>query len=312
MQQIFARRSSRQNAEDFSESGKLNVRTKQPSMKHRFLFPLLACIALVCGGTIAAIAQETKPADPAAAAAPAAADVPKTVELTLMQQIKLGGWIMIPIFLCSVATLYLLVDGVIRITNKKKSIPEAHVTGLKNLFRTGDYVGAYKFCKNNPSPFTNVARAALSMVGEGKNAAEEAAAAEISKENAQMQYFISYLSVIGVCTPMIGLLGTVFGMISAFATLGTSGIGDPSKLSEAIGHVLVATAAGLLIAIPAFFGYYWLRNRSAKIVHDLQDTLGTVFKKMPYEHLAGAHLGDEELYAALPNWVQSAPAEAQA
>ncbi len=275
-------------------------------MKHRFFLPIIAIVALVCGGTIAAIAQDAKPADPAAPAAPETA---KVVEMSLMDQIKLGGWIMFPIGACSIATVYLLVDGLRRITNRKRFIPEMHLTGIKNLFRTGDYVGAYKFCKTNPSPFTNVVRAALGMAGEGKHAAEEAAGAEVSKENAQMQYFISYLSVIGVCTPMIGLLGTVFGMISAFATLGTSGIGDPSKLSEAIGHVLVATAAGLLIAIPAFFGYYWLRNRSAKLVHDLQDTVGSVFKKMPYDHLAGAHLGDEELYAALPNWVQT---EAQA
>ncbi len=281
-------------------------------MKHRFLFPLIAIVSLVFGGIIAASAQDKAPA-PAAAPDPAAGEVTKTTpEMSLMDQIKLGGWIMFPIGICSVATVYLLVDGLRRITNRKRFIPDAHLSGVKNLFRTGDYVGAYKFCKNNPSPFTNVVRAALGMAGEGKHAAEEAAGAEVSKENAQMQYFISYLSVIGVCTPMIGLLGTVFGMISAFATLGTSGIGDPSKLSEAIGHVLVATAAGLLIAIPAFFGYYWLRNRSAKLVHDLQDTIGGVFKKMPYEHMAGAHLGDDELYAALPNWVQQAQPELQA
>ena len=281
-------------------------------MKHRFLFPLIAVVSLVFGGLIAASAQDKAPA-PAAAPDPAAADATKvTPEMSLMDQIKLGGWIMFPIGICSVATVYLLVDGLRRITNRKRFIPEEHLSGVKNLFRTGDYVGAYKFCKNNPSPFTNVVRAALGMAGEGKHAAEEAAGAEVSKENAQMQYFISYLSVIGVCTPMIGLLGTVFGMISAFATLGTSGIGDPSKLSEAIGHVLVATAAGLLIAIPAFFGYYWLRNRSAKLVHDLQDTIGGVFKKMPYEHMVGAHLGDDELYAALPNWVHQSQPEPQA
>lgn len=280
-------------------------------MKHRFLFPLIAIVSLVFGGLIAASAQDKAPA-PAATPDPAAAEATKgTAEMSLKDQIKLGGWIMVPIGICSVATIYLLVDGLRRVTSRKRFIPDDHLSGVKNLFRTGDYVGAYKFCKNNPSPFTNVVRAALGMAGEGKHAAEEAAGAEVSKENAQMQYFISYLSVIGVCTPMIGLLGTVFGMISAFATLGTSGIGDPSKLSEAIGHVLVATAAGLLIAIPAFFGYYWLRNRSAKLVHDLQDTIGGVFKKMPYEHMVGAHLGDDELYAALPNWVQQAQPEPQ-
>ncbi len=276
-------------------------------MKHRFLIPtLIALAAFIFGGVLAASAQE-KPAAPAPDAAAAADAAPKVISKTMMQHIEEGGLIMFPIALCSIATVYLIVDGLRRVTSRKRFLPEAHVSGVKNLFRTGDYVGAYKFCKNNPSPFCNVARAALSMAGEGKHAAEEAASAEVTKENAQMQYFISYLSVIGVCTPMIGLLGTVFGMISAFATLGTSGIGDPGKLAGAIGEVLIATASGLLIAIPAFFGFYWLKNRSAKLVHDLQDSVGGVFKKMPYEHMAGAHLGDEELYAALPNWVQAQP-----
>jgi biopolymer transport protein ExbB len=127
--------------------------------------------------------------------------------------------------------------------------------------------------------------------------------AELSKENSQMQTYISYLSVIGVCTPMIGLLGTVTGMIKAFAKLGASGIGDPSGLSAAIGEVLVATASGLVIAIPAFGAFYFLRNRAAASVHHIQDVINSVFRKMPYESLAGVHLGDEELYAAIPNWV---------
>ena len=120
-----------------------------------------------------------------------------------------------------------------------------------------------------------------------------------------MNHYISYLSVIGVCTPMIGLIGTVSGMISAFETLGTSGIGDPSKLASAIGEVLVATFSGLLIAVPAFGLYYFLRNRSAKAIHDIQDTMNSLFRKMPYEQLAGAHIGSEEIYAATPNWVQA-------
>ena len=112
-----------------------------------------------------------------------------------------------------------------------------------------------------------------------------------------MQTYISYLSVIGVCTPMIGLLGTVTGMIKAFATLGASGIGDPSSLSAAIGEVLVATASGLFIAIPAFGSFYFLRNRAVKALHDIEDTVVMLFRKMPYEQAAGAYIGDEKLYA---------------
>jgi biopolymer transport protein ExbB len=279
------------------------------------LSALLLTLYFAFGSIAPAFAQT--PAAPTAPTAPAAAtpaevtqDEAKTSSKSLMDYFKMGGPIMYLIAICSIATAYLIVDGVMRVTNFKKTMPAEHVDSLKALFRSGDYIGAYKFCKGNPSPITNVCKAGLSMAGEGRLASEEAALGEIAKENAQMQYFISYLSVIGVCTPMIGLLGTVFGMISAFDTLGTQGIGDPSKLSEAIGHVLVATASGLLIAIPAFFAFYWLRNRAAKVVHRLQETIAVLFRKMPYEHLAGAHLGDDELYAALPNWVQE-PASAQ-
>jgi len=121
-----------------------------------------------------------------------------------------------------------------------------------------------------------------------------------------MLTLISYLSVIGVCTPMIGLLGTVTGMIRAFATLGSSGIGDPSSLSAAIGQVLIATASGLVIAIPAFGAFYFLRNRAITAIHSIQDILNGLFRRMPYENLAGATIGEEEIYAAQPAWISPA------
>ena len=168
-------------------------------------------------------------------------------------------------------------------------------------------MGAYSYCKEHPSPLTNVLRTGLGLLGEGKEATEEGMIGGLSKENSQLQTWISYLSVIGVCTPMIGLLGTVTGMIKAFATLGSSGIGDPSSLAAAIGEVLVATASGLVIAIPAFGAYYFLRNRASGTMHYLQDVLAELFRLMPYQALAGVHLGGEELYAALPNWMTAAP-----
>jgi biopolymer transport protein ExbB len=211
---------------------------------------------------------------------------------------------MIPIGICSVLTLYLVIDGVVR-TGTKSVMPQQNVAAVKDLFRAGDYVGAYNYCKANPSPFTNIVRVAVSLIGDGKAAVEEGILAEIAKEDSKIQTRLSYLSVIGVCTPMIGLLGTVTGMIRAFATLGASGIGDPSSLAAAIGEVLVATASGLFIAIPAFGAFYFLRNRAVKAMHDVEDTVGMLFRKMPYELAAGAHIGDESLYAATPNWIQA-------
>jgi len=186
--------------------------------------------------------------------------------------------------------------------DERKRMLDRICTNETQFFRDGRYPEAYQYCKANPSAFTNICRVAVSQLGEGKAAVEDAILAETARENSRMQTFISYLSVIGVCTPMIGLLGTVTGMIRAFAVLGSQGIGDPSSLSAAIGEVLVATASGLFIAIPAFGSYYFLRNRAAKVLHDIQDTLAGLLRKMPYEKLAGVHIGDDELYAADPEW----------
>ena len=267
---------------------------------------LVPIIALLAGFLFATGNLHAADPTPAPAAAAAAGGEKKATEAahtkTLWDRIKEGGWVMWPIAACSILTLYFIVDGVMRTTIKRVAPPQSE-EAVKGFFRGGDYVGAYNYCKANRSPLSNVLRVGISLLGDGKNVAEEGMMGEMHKENAQMQTFISYLSVIGVCTPMIGLLGTVTGMIRAFATLGESGIGDPSKLSSAIGEVLVATASGLFIAIPAFGSFYFLRNRATAALHHIQDVVNSLFRKMPYDTLAGVHIGDEELYAAIPNWI---------
>lgn len=265
---------------------------------------LKAKIKTITLGALLAVGIQLVCAQAALAQQPAPDAKPAVQNKNLWEQICEGGFVMIPIGICSVLTLYLVIDGVVR-TGAKSVMPQQHVAAVKDLFRAGDYVGAYNYCKANPSPFTNIVRVAVSLIGDGKTAVEEGILAEITKEDSKIQTRLSYLSVIGVCTPMIGLLGTVTGMIRAFATLGASGIGDPSSLAAAIGEVLVATASGLFIAIPAFGAFYFLRNRAVKVMHDVEDTVGMLFRKMPYELAAGVHIGDESLYAATPNWIQA-------
>lgn len=224
---------------------------------------------------------------------------------TLMDLFIEGGWVMYPITACSVAMIWFIVDGYIR-TSAGKLYPVDHVTQLRELFKKGDYVGAYAFAKTAGSPVADVVRAGVAFTPDGKTMTEEAIISEITRVNAELKGRSSYLSVIGVCTPMIGLVGTVTGMMSAFETLGTSGVGDPSKLSGAIGEVLVATASGLFIAIPAFMSYYLLANRINKGIHDITEIVTGLFRAFPYEEIQGRQVGDEEIYAAKPNWNASA------
>lgn len=221
---------------------------------------------------------------------------------TLLETLVEGGWVMFPIGIMSILTVYLSTEGVRNTSIKKTSPPELEAQ-VKALFQQGDYVGAYAFCRDNKSPLTNVLRVGISLLGDGKVVVEEGMLSEMAKESSSMSTIINYLSVIGVVTPMIGLLGTVTGMIKAFSTLGASGIGDPSSLSGAIGEVLVATASGLVIAIPAFGMFYFLRSRATVAMHHIQDIINQLFRKMPYEALDGVHISGEELYANIPNWL---------
>ena len=103
---------------------------------------------------------------------------------------------------------------------------------------------------------------------------------------------IQYLSVIGVVSPMVGLTGTVMGMIKAFETLGSSGAADPSKLAGNISEVLVATGAGLFVAIPGFILYYVFRNRIQTVSVAVDSEVNLLLEDIPFEQLTGYRVSD--------------------
>lgn len=238
-----------------------------------------------------------------AAAETAAAEVS---EDSFLDTLKQGGWVMWFLLAASIALVWLTVDGFMRSTIKRM-FPPAHVEQIRSLFQSGDYRGAYEFCKANPSSLSDVVRMGVVFLPDGKNMTEEAIFSEISRIKSSFDARISYLSVIGVCGPMIGLLGTVTGMKGAFGALGKEGVGGggAGELAAHIGEVLVATASGIAVSIPAFFFFYLLRNRITTVIHDLQEVVTGLFRKMPYEKFEGYQIGDEEIYAALPNWVDA-------
>ena len=231
------------------------------------------------------------------------AEVKGGKDQTLMDVYKEGGWVMHFLLACSVAMVWLIIDISIR-TTRKRMTPLTDVATARQAFLAGDYVGAYQAMKAGTSPFCEVVRAALGSVGHGKDATEETLYVTVEKVNSTLQTRINYLSVIGVCAPMIGLLGTVGGMKGAFGQLGTSGA-DVGALAGHIGEVLVATATGLLVAIPAFGAFYFLRNKLQGAIHNLQGESERLFRNAPYEYLQNADVGQEETFAALPNWIES-------
>ncbi|MDD5201360.1 MAG: MotA/TolQ/ExbB proton channel family protein [Terrimicrobiaceae bacterium] len=243
------------------------------------------------------------------AAAPAAAEKAPHKNKTLWTVLKEGGVMMIPIGLVSVGMCSLIALGFLTL-RRRKLVPDDQVSTLRKLFTEGDYQAAVEYCRQNPGLFTDAVYTGLLCVGQGKEVTERAMEDTLAKGIAGLATRNYYLNLIGVITPMLGLTGTVLGMMGAFSTLGTSGIGDPSALAGAIGEVLVATASGLFIAIPAFTFYYVFRNWITAATAYAEDHINTLFRGMPYQDMDGIYFGTEPIFAAAPNWIGEQPAAA--
>ena len=278
-------------------------------MKNKFLAILRsvlpAFVMLAVLAPVMTFAQE-------AAADATEATAEGTADTNFLDTLEQGGWVMWPLLLASIMLVWLVVDGFFR-SAQRAMFPPEQVKAIRELFQAGDYRGVYEYCVKNRSSFSDVVRAGVVFLPDGKGMTEEAVFSEIMRVKNMFDTRISYLSVIGVCAPMIGLLGTVTGMKGAFGALSSSGAGDAGALAAHIGEVLVATATGLAVSIPAYLFYYFLRNIVATRIHDMQEVIVNLFRKMPYEKFVEVQIGDEEIYAAAPNWdaesEASAPAE---
>lgn len=206
---------------------------------------------------------------------------------------------MIPIALCAVAALYFIGDGILR-TSRRRIAPAGHEQSVKALFRQGDYTSAHKYCRENPSALTSVLGVAISSLGDGNLATEKAMAEALAKKERRLQTDTAYLLLIAICAPLIGLLGTITALMSLSLRLGASAIGDHPGLAARLGETLGATAFGLVVGLLALAAFHLLRNRAAASILHVREVVNDVFRRMPYESLAGVHLGDEELYAAVP------------
>ncbi len=213
---------------------------------------LLLLPALVAGLTLTASAQE---------AAPAAAET-STSLLGLLQQ---GGWAMFPLGLTALF-MFFLIFYCWRETVTSRFTPANLLAALPEPLRQRDVEKARSLCSSTNSVLSRCLDTALGKARTNKPDAnrekiEASFMDNVEAEDGAIGQWINYLNVVAAVAPMIGLLGTVSGMISAFQPSGRVGMGDPSALASDIGEALVTTATGLVIGIPAMVAYFIFRNR---------------------------------------------------
>jgi len=176
-----------------------------------------------------------------------------------------GGWAMYPLGLCSLAMLFLLFHCW-RETKRPKYIPDSLLGPLSSQLSQRNLKEAKQALKASPTVLARSLLAALSRAQPEKADANKAIVENnlvesLEHEENAVNQWVNYLNVIAAIAPMIGLLGTVSGMISAFQTIGSGGMGKPELLAGDIGEALITTATGLVIGIPSMVGYFIMKNR---------------------------------------------------
>lgn len=151
---------------------------------------------------------------------------------------------------------------------RENVVPVALVEGFESHLNEKRYQEAYEMAKADESFLGQVLSAGLAKLSSGYEQAIEAMQEVGEEENMKLEHRLSYMALIGTVSPMVGLLGTVQGMITTFDVIAknTSGAPDPGKLAGGISTALLTTLAGLVIAIPAIAAFNILRNRVARLV----------------------------------------------
>jgi len=194
-------------------------------------------------------------------------------KVTLLQQLGEAGIWMWPLYICSMLMVALYVFNFIQLT-KAKFCPAPLEAGLLENMQACRARSAIEIASQSPTYLGRMAAVSLPYVDAtdpetlGKEKVEDAMADFSVRENRGYMTLIGYFSLLAQAAPMIGLLGTVAGMIGAFATLRTTGGADPAKLAGDISTALLTTAGGLLVALPSLFGYFFFKNRLNKLVAD--------------------------------------------
>jgi biopolymer transport protein ExbB len=184
----------------------------------------------------------------------------------------------------SMAACTLVVDSALNI-QERKMIPGTLKSLVREALEEGSVKKAAQRCRDVPGPFSKILLAGFESAEDGAEVAQESVAIAVDMESEKLLQRVNYLNVVGNLAPMLGLLGTVQGMILAFATLGTtSGAAKNALLAVNISQALYTTAAGLVIAVPAIGFYYFFRNRAAKVILTMEGLTLEMMKSLKTLH----------------------------
>lgn len=190
--------------------------------------------------------------------------------ISMWSLVMAGGPLMIPLAICSVIAIYIFVERLLTV-NKANVSSDAFMGRVKELVLKGDINGAKLLCAQHDTPVARMIEKGVSRIGSPLKTIE-ASIENVGKiEVFRLEKNLSVLATIAGAAPMIGFLGTVIGMVSAFIAIAQEeGSVSPRLLADGIYTAMVTTVAGLVVGIIAYLGYNYLVTRVSKIIHKME------------------------------------------
>lgn len=194
----------------------------------------------------------------------------------MLELLMAGGWLMVLIVLCSILVLAICIDRLYTLNPKKIAPPHLLATVWKQL-KKGELDGPRIRTLRQSSPLGRILAAGLANAHHGRDVMKESIQEAAAHVVHDLERYLNTLGTIAAVAPLLGLLGTVVGMIDVFAEIMVQGTGNASALAGGISKALITTAAGLTVAIPAIVMHRYFVGKIDAIVVELeQETITLV------------------------------------
>lgn len=190
-----------------------------------------------------------------------------------------GGIFMYPIIFCSIFALAVFLEK-LWVLRRKRILPPEFIRNVEDLIRKQKISDALFLCQGDSSSIAKIFFAGLKNAGRGMWLVKESIEERGGREASMLEKHIGILSTIANLAPLLGLLGTVSGMIKTFNVISVQGVGNPAPLAGGIAEALITTAAGLTVAIPALVCHRIVRDKAGALIFEMEENSIRVIELM--------------------------------
>ena len=197
----------------------------------------------------------------------------------MFELVKAGGWLMLPIIVCSVVALAIIVERIWSL-QMRRVLPKHLVAQVWRWEKVNQLNDENLRDLQASSPLGSILAAGILTRNQSRDIMKESIEDTGRHIVHELERYLNTLGTIAAITPLLGLLGTVIGMIKVFATITTQGVGDPGALAGGISEALLTTAAGMSVAIPTLMFFRYFRGRVRMLVLRMEQEAMTMVEIM--------------------------------